>query len=387
MSLGATIKRKRKSPRRAFVQETGRTLRDGAFPAENIVTMRMPEGYGIRAQGVLQPTFYAYAFDTEEHATAYQQGVMAGTRKLFMFNPRDRDPLNDVWSHSHRPPTGCVGLLYFAVYVFEGRPMLFIDMMSVRFEWQRFGVNAAMLLWAQGNWPNRELLFSDTTYAGHGFAKWWRSQGRAVEEQNADWWKDEGTARINFSGLGASDKKRFQNIFAAAEAQGWRVSQLKSGHWILFPPDKSLSPVVTSGSASDWRSEKNFMSELKKRGFIPPSGLGNVDAQHPNTFHFGIGEVESEYGPNRRPTYVIFHHVDRKHGPFWASVYQLMLWMNEVDNFTPVYIDKEYFKSRVMNDQPMNSRVENIRLNLRPDRKAQLLVWLDSVEENFGATA
>jgi hypothetical protein len=241
-----------------------------------MVVMKMPDGYGIRTQDGLQATFYAYAFDTEEHATAYQQGVMSGARKLFMFNPRGRDPLNEVWMSSSRPPTGCVGVLYFATYEYESRPMLFIDMMSVRSEWQRFGVNAAMIQWAQQQWPGRELLFSDTTHAGHAFARWWRSQGRAVEEQNAQSWKrwDESMDGLAPSSLSGADKKRFQNIRDAAEAQGWRVEKLKSGHWILFPPNKSFSPVVTSGTPGDWRAEKNFMSELKKRGFVPPDGLG-----------------------------------------------------------------------------------------------------------------
>jgi len=46
---------------------------------------------------------------------------------------------------------------------------------------------------------------------------------------------------------------------------GWRVAPTHDG-WMLYPPDKTLSGVLTHKTPSDWRAWKNTMALLKRRG-------------------------------------------------------------------------------------------------------------------------
>ena len=56
----------------------------------------------------------------------------------------------------------------------------------------------------------------------------------------------------------------------AAEEQGWRVEERKKGYLAFWPPDKSLSCVIRAKTPSDYRADRNFLSEMSKRGFIWP---------------------------------------------------------------------------------------------------------------------
>lgn len=47
--------------------------------------------------------------------------------------------------------------------------------------------------------------------------------------------------------------------------QGWSVERTSKGHVKCVSPTGEV--VITSGSPSDWRAERNFLSRLKKRGF------------------------------------------------------------------------------------------------------------------------
>jgi hypothetical protein len=53
-----------------------------------------------------------------------------------------------------------------------------------------------------------------------------------------------------------------RDIVEAAEGQGFRVELSKKGHIIFYPPDKSKSPVVASGTTSDVRSIRNLLARL-----------------------------------------------------------------------------------------------------------------------------
>lgn len=205
--LGATITRK-KEPRQALVKETKQPLRAAAFPNENIIGFKMPSSESILTAEGAAETYYLYGFDTEKNADAYRADVMSGKRKLFLFPSQSvmrPNPITDIWAKWNKPPKGCIGVLYLGVYSIEDSDILFIDMMSVRPEWQRYGVNAALIQYAQARWPNRELLFSDTTHAGHAFAKWWREQGREVQEQNAKWWRMQEKIKFKFDGLAGTN--------------------------------------------------------------------------------------------------------------------------------------------------------------------------------------
>jgi hypothetical protein len=59
----------------------------------------------------------------------------------------------------------------------------------------------------------------------------------------------------------------FRTIKAAAELQGFRVTQTGAGHWKFVPPQKGRMIVVTSGTPSDHRSLDNFLSRLRRSGF------------------------------------------------------------------------------------------------------------------------
>lgn len=68
--------------------------------------------------------------------------------------------------------------------------------------------------------------------------------------------------------------KELKELVRIALDQGWRVEQLRSGHWRFLPPDRKLSPVVSAGTPSDWRGLKNLRADLKRRG-LRLEGLGN----------------------------------------------------------------------------------------------------------------
>lgn len=203
VGLSGTLVRK-KEPRQAVVRETKKEVRSSPFPPENVVGFKMPQGAGIllaqpQPNGSYEAeTYYLYAFDTQKNADAYHAGVMAGTTKLFVFPARgfNVSPITDVWAKWNKPPKGCVGIYFIGAYEHGAERILFVDMMSVRPQWQRYGINTGMLFYMQQRWPGRQLLFSDTTNAGHAYAEWWRSQGREVKEQNEAFWKRTGKMRL-----------------------------------------------------------------------------------------------------------------------------------------------------------------------------------------------
>lgn len=65
--------------------------------------------------------------------------------------------------------------------------------------------------------------------------------------------------------MSTSMRKQIEGIMESLERQGWKV---RSGakHWVVYPADKSQSPVVVPKNPSDPRGVKNVISELRKRG-------------------------------------------------------------------------------------------------------------------------
>lgn len=63
----------------------------------------------------------------------------------------------------------------------------------------------------------------------------------------------------------AGSKEVRDPIDQANTWQGWRVEKTKKG-WMLYPPDKSLSPVLIHATPSDHKAWKNTRALLKKRG-------------------------------------------------------------------------------------------------------------------------
>lgn len=65
-------------------------------------------------------------------------------------------------------------------------------------------------------------------------------------------------------------KKEVKELVEEAQRQGWRVEIAGSGHIKLFPPDRSLSPVVLASTPSDHRWRDNAISQMRRRGFRWP---------------------------------------------------------------------------------------------------------------------
>jgi hypothetical protein len=66
-----------------------------------------------------------------------------------------------------------------------------------------------------------------------------------------------------------SETKR---LVRAAREQGWRVRETGKGYLSFWPPDHRQSCVVRAKTPSDHRAERNFLREMKRRGFIWPWG-------------------------------------------------------------------------------------------------------------------
>lgn len=62
----------------------------------------------------------------------------------------------------------------------------------------------------------------------------------------------------------------FSEIEKAAVQQEWVVERTGRQHRRLVPPDKTQEIVVTSGTPSDQRAVKNFLSKMKRSGFVWP---------------------------------------------------------------------------------------------------------------------
>lgn len=62
----------------------------------------------------------------------------------------------------------------------------------------------------------------------------------------------------------------FRSIVEAALAQKWTVDKTTSQHWRLVPPDKTKKICIFSGSPSSPSALRNFISEMRRNGFVPP---------------------------------------------------------------------------------------------------------------------
>jgi hypothetical protein len=63
----------------------------------------------------------------------------------------------------------------------------------------------------------------------------------------------------------------FQEIQSLAIAQGWGVDRTTSLHWRFKPPVAQNAIVIFSGTSSDHRALKNFISKMRRSGLNMPS--------------------------------------------------------------------------------------------------------------------
>lgn len=62
--------------------------------------------------------------------------------------------------------------------------------------------------------------------------------------------------------------KDYRPIINSLISQGWRYDNHRKGHPMLFPADKSMSPVTLSKTPSDHHDLENFKSKCRNRGGI-----------------------------------------------------------------------------------------------------------------------
>jgi hypothetical protein len=61
-------------------------------------------------------------------------------------------------------------------------------------------------------------------------------------------------------------RKKMPGVMQAIDDQGWTVSLSRRGHIKITPPDQNVRPLYTSGTPSDYRSDKNFVAQLQRLG-------------------------------------------------------------------------------------------------------------------------
>lgn len=54
-----------------------------------------------------------------------------------------------------------------------------------------------------------------------------------------------------------------------AAAQGWRVVEVANG-WMMYPPERSKTPVLVHRTESDQRAMRNTIARMRQRGFRWP---------------------------------------------------------------------------------------------------------------------
>ncbi|MFN8175831.1 MAG: hypothetical protein U0T02_12265 [Solirubrobacteraceae bacterium] len=59
-----------------------------------------------------------------------------------------------------------------------------------------------------------------------------------------------------------------RKIRKRAKQQGWRVEKRKE-YWLFFPPDRSKSAARIAGTPSSQRSLRNFLADMKRKGYRP----------------------------------------------------------------------------------------------------------------------
>jgi len=60
------------------------------------------------------------------------------------------------------------------------------------------------------------------------------------------------------------------DLAKAAREQGWVLGKTSKGHHRWVPPDRTKKIVIGSGTPSDYRSNKNFLGQLRRSGFVYP---------------------------------------------------------------------------------------------------------------------
>jgi hypothetical protein len=67
--------------------------------------------------------------------------------------------------------------------------------------------------------------------------------------------------------------KQLKALIKAANDQGWRVER-RSKHYLFFPNDRSIPPIMVSTTPSSHRTPANTIARLKRSGLNWPPSVG-----------------------------------------------------------------------------------------------------------------
>ena len=71
--------------------------------------------------------------------------------------------------------------------------------------------------------------------------------------------------------------KQLKALIKTARDQGWRVER-RSKHYLLFPRDRSMPPIMVPTTPSSHRTPANTIARLKRAGLIwPPTGERHLE--------------------------------------------------------------------------------------------------------------
>ena len=65
------------------------------------------------------------------------------------------------------------------------------------------------------------------------------------------------------------NRSNYKSVFKKARRQGWTVTITGGCHWKLVPPNPDAKIIYTARTPSDYRAFANFLSDMKRSGFIP----------------------------------------------------------------------------------------------------------------------
>ena len=57
-----------------------------------------------------------------------------------------------------------------------------------------------------------------------------------------------------------------RNLLRAAQRQGWRVERTNGGHYRWRSPDRSVPQIISGGTPSCHRAERNLLAQLRRGG-------------------------------------------------------------------------------------------------------------------------
>lgn len=158
--------------RDSVFSSTGEDIRnlpslDGHAP---IVSMRLPKGRYSALQGWPQDDiFYLWLFQREDQVERLKD-VLRGDEEgiVPLFPAGQMSGRGDAIIAPFRRGKASKGLVAVVRYIIRA-DQIYIDMMAVKSDWRRRGVNTAMIKTIAERFPNNRIIFSPPTEQGQRF--------------------------------------------------------------------------------------------------------------------------------------------------------------------------------------------------------------------------